>query len=122
MKAVKAYIRTAKVEEVVHALEESGVCDMTVIDVMAVGHQADPGDSKFSMELMERYAKVAKLEIVCEDERIQSSVEILRKAAYTGRSGDGMVYFTPVDMAVNFRTGAGGEVCFARHIKTSEIR
>lgn len=109
MKAVKAYIRTAKVEEVVHALEESGVCDMTVIDVMAVGHQADPGDSKFSMELMERYAKVAKLEIVCEDERIHSIVEILRKAAYTGRSGDGMVYVTPVEMAVKIRTGAVGE-------------
>ncbi|NOY61106.1 MAG: hypothetical protein GXO75_19515 [Calditrichaeota bacterium] len=54
MKAVKAYIRTVKVEEVVHALEKAGVCDVTVIDVMAVGSNVDPNEAKYSIELMQR--------------------------------------------------------------------
>ncbi|OGC06042.1 hypothetical protein A2V82_08260 [candidate division KSB1 bacterium RBG_16_48_16] len=109
MKAVKAYIRTVKVNEVVQALEETGVCDMTVIDVMAVGRQADPKNVKFSIALMERYAKVAKLEIVCNDDQIHRILEILRQAAYTGQPGDGIIYVTPVEMAVKIRTGAVGE-------------
>lgn len=109
MKAVKAYIRTAKVEEVVHALEKSGVCNLTVIDVMAIGKHADPADAKYSIELMERYARVAKLEIVCTDDHIHKIIEILRNAAYTGQAGDGIVYVTPVEMAVKIKTGAVGE-------------
>ena len=109
MKAVKAYIRTIKVDEVVQALEKAGVCDMTLIDVMAVGSQADPKDSKFSVELVQKYAKVAKLEIVCTDDKIHSIVEVLREAAYTGAPGDGIIYITPVEMAVKIRTGAVGE-------------
>ena len=109
MKAIKAYIRTVKVDEVVRALEKAGVGDMTVIDVMAVGSQADPQNSKFSIDLMERFSKVAKLEIVCGDERIHDAVEILRRAAFTGAAGDGIIFVTPVEMAIKIRTGAVNE-------------
>jgi len=109
MKAVKAYIRTVKVDEVVHALEKAGICDMTVIDVMAIGGHADPKESKFSVELMNKYAKVAKLEIVCKDDQIHKILEILRQTAYTGSPGDGIIYVTPVEMAIKIRTGAIGE-------------
>lgn len=109
MKAVKAYIRTAKVEEVVHALEKAGVCDVTVIDVMAVGSNVDPNEAKYSIELMQRYSRVAKLEIVCKEDNIHTIIEILRNSAFTGQPGDGIVYVTPVEMAVKIRTGAIGE-------------
>jgi nitrogen regulatory protein P-II 1 len=106
MKEVKAYIRAAKVEEVIRALEVSGVSDMTVIDVMAIGSiQADPKNSKFSIELMERYAKIAKLEIVCKDESMNSIVSIIVRTAFTGQPGDGIVYVTPVETAVKILAG-----------------
>ncbi len=109
MKAIKSYIRTVKVDEVVQALEKAGISDMTVIDVMAVGNQADPQSSKFSIELMQKFSKVAKLEIVCSNEHIHDVVEVLRKAAFTGAPGDGIIYVTPVEMAIKIRTGAVNE-------------
>jgi len=109
MKSVKAYIRTIKVDEVVHRLEQEGICDMTIIDVMAIGRDADPKNSKYSIDLMEKFARIAKMEIVCKDDKIHHIVEIIRQAAYTGSPGDGIIYVTPVEMAVKIRTGAVNE-------------
>ena len=109
MKEIKAFIRTEKAEETVHILEKAGIYDLIVIDVMALGKRTDPNDLKFSMELVEKYTKVAKLELVCMDDRVHEIVEILRRSAYTGRSGDGIIYVSPVEMAIKIRTGAVGE-------------
>ena len=110
MKEIKAYIRKIKVEEVVHALEKIGISNMTILDVMEVGEQADPKSLKLSIELIEKYANVSKLEIVCADDRVALIVKTLREAAYTGSPGDGIIYVTPVEHAIKIRTG-GAEVC-----------
>jgi len=109
MKEIKAYMRTVKVEETVRSLEKAGICGMTVIDVMALGTQSDPKNLKFSMELIEKYTKVVKLELVCADEKVHQILEILKTTAYTGQSGDGIIYVSPVEMAIKIRTGAIGE-------------
>ena len=105
MKEIKAYIRKVKVEEVVHALKKIGVSDLTILDVMEVGERADPGKLRLSVELVERYARVAKLEIVCSDEMVSHTVKSLREAAYTGTRGDGIIYVTPVEQAIKIRSG-----------------
>ena len=109
MKAVKAYIRCEKAEEVVSALVEKGIRSITLINVMGMGLLADPHTAKYSMECVEQYSKVAKLEIVCSDDRVHEIVETIRSAAYTGLKGDGMIYVTPVEMAIKIRSGAIGE-------------
>lgn len=109
MKEIKAYIRKVKVEEAVHALEKIGVSNMTILDVMEVGEQADPKSLKLSIEIIEKYADVSKLEIVCADDRASLIVKTLREAAYTGSPGDGIIYVTPVEQAIKIRTG-GTEV------------
>jgi nitrogen regulatory protein PII len=105
MKEIKAYIRKIKVVETVHALEKIGVTDMTILDVMEVGRQADPRNLRLSVEIVEKYAKVSKLEIVCNNDKVQQIVTTLREAAYTGAPGDGIIYVTPVETAVKIRTG-----------------
>jgi nitrogen regulatory protein P-II 1 len=106
MKEIKAYIRKIKIEEAVHALEQIGVTDMTILDVMEIGREADPSDLRLSVDIVEKYARVSKLEIVCSDDSAQHIVKTLKDAAYTGQPGDGIIYVTPVDMAVKIRTGA----------------
>lgn len=105
MKLIKAYIRTNMIDKVVHALEQSGFSDMTVIDVKAIRHGIDPKDLEYSMELAERYMNVAKLEIVLQDEHVERAKEMILKSARTGREGDGFVYVSPVDEATHIRTG-----------------
>lgn len=109
MKAVKAYIRCEKAEEVLSALEEAGIRDMTLIDVMGIGQLADPRKAKYSIKCVEKYSQVSKLEIVCKDEQVHTVMETIRQHAYTGLKGDGMIFVTPVAMAVKIRTGAVGE-------------
>ncbi len=106
MREIKAYIRKIKVEETVHALEKIGVTDMTILDVMEIGRQADPCNLKLSIDLVEKYSKVSKLEIVCKNDKVKPIIKALREAAYTGAPGDGIIYVTPVEMSVKIRTGA----------------
>lgn len=105
MKLIKAYIRTNMIDKVIDALEAAGFTDMTVIDVRAIRGGIDPKDLEYSVELAERYMNVAKLEIVIEDQRVETAKETILKTARTGRKGDGLVYVSPVDEAIHIRTG-----------------
>ncbi len=109
MKAVKAYIRCIKAEEVLEALEDAGIMDVTLIDVMGTGHLADPNMSKYSVKCVKKYSEVAKLEVVCSSAEVHKAVEAIRKAAFTGMPGDGMIFVSPVEMTVKIRTGVVGE-------------
>jgi nitrogen regulatory protein P-II 1 len=106
VREIKAFVRHVKLEEVIHSLEGIGVTDMTVLDVKEIGRETDPRNLQLSVEMSERYAKVSKIEIVCSKERVDPIVETLRRAAYTGEPGDGIIYVTPVEMSVKIRTGA----------------
>ncbi|MCK6619715.1 MAG: P-II family nitrogen regulator [Calditrichaceae bacterium] len=109
MKEIKAYIRCQKAEKVIEALEDIGITDITLIDVMGVGVLADPKHAKYSVKCVEKYSEVAKLEVVCSDERVHEIVEVIRKTAYTSMKGDGIIFVSPVELAVKIRTGAIGE-------------
>jgi len=110
MKEIKAFIRVSKAEEVIEALEAINVCDITLIDVMGIGtHLSDPSQAKYSVQLVNKYSQVAKVEIVCRNENEHEIVETIRKTAYSGVHGDGMIYVMPVEMAVKIRTGSVGD-------------
>jgi nitrogen regulatory protein P-II 1 len=51
---------------------------------------------------------VIKLEILIEDEKVTQLVEIIRKEARTGYSGDGMILVSPVDNVYKVRTDEEG--------------
>ena len=111
MKEVKAFIRCIKAEEVIDALDALNVSDITLIDVMGIGqHLADKKDAKYSIKCVQRYSDIAKLEVVCADEHVQKVVKTIQKKAFTNMKGDGMIYVSPVEMAVKIRTGAVGEL------------
>ena len=110
MKEVKAFIRCRKAEDVIATLEESSISDITLIDVMGLGQDlVNPDKAKYSIKCVNKYSEVAKVEIVCRDEEVHKIVETIQEKAYTGMKGDGMIYISPVEMAVKIRTGAVGE-------------
>ncbi len=109
MKEVKAYIRCQKAEEVIESLESLGIKGITLIDVMGVGQLADPRTAKYSVACVEKYSEVGKLEVVCSDSNVHQVVETIREKAHTGLKGDGIIFVSPVEMAVKIRNGAVGE-------------
>lgn len=108
MKEIKAYIRTERAEEVLEALSENGIVDVTLIDVMGCGHLMDPNNCKYSIEYVERYSKLAKLELVCNDDEAERIISTIREKAYTGMPGDGKIFVTKVEYAIKIRTGETG--------------
>jgi nitrogen regulatory protein P-II 1 len=49
-----------------------------------------------------------KLEIVLNDDMADAAIEAIRKAAQTGRIGDGKIFVSTVEEAVRIRTGETG--------------
>lgn len=109
MKEIKAYIRSIKPEEVVHALEEAGAPGITAVEVKCIGSTIDPEKAKYSIEYAEKLSPTTKLEIVCRDEAAERLITVIRGKAYTGQIGDGAIFISDIRDAVKIRTGEKGE-------------
>jgi len=111
MKEIKAFIRSDKADDVIDALVNFGVINLTATDVKGIGRSLSANESsKYSVSLTQKYSKIVKLEIVCRAVDTAQIVEVLQQAAFTGQQGDGMIYVVPVETAVKIRTGVyGGE-------------
>ena len=105
MKEIKAYIRHDKADIVIEKLEEAGVKGMTLLDANALAEWADSEAFSFSIEYVQKYSKVVKIELICNNEDSDKLINIISKFAHTGKSGDGWIYVTPVEKAVRIKTG-----------------
>ena len=108
MREIKAYLRPDRADDVIRALEETGIPGMTVIDLTAIAGLADPRSKRFSTRYTARYSQIVKLELVCEAEDVDKLVEIIRQEGYTGHPGDGKIFIASIDEAISIRTGKRG--------------
>ena len=49
-----------------------------------------------------------KIELVLTDEAVDRAIEAIRKAAQTGRIGDGKIFISNIEGAIRIRTGETG--------------
>jgi len=49
-----------------------------------------------------------KIEVVLNDDMLDRAVEAIRKAAQTGRIGDGKIFVSNIEGAIRIRTGETG--------------
>ena len=49
-----------------------------------------------------------KIEIVLADDMVDKSVDAIRRAAQTGRIGDGKIFLSNIEEAIRIRTGESG--------------
>ncbi len=109
MKEIKAYVRFEKADKVISALEEAGVPGLTAIEVKAVGKAAVPEQERVSIDYIEKISPVTKLEIICRDEDAMRLADVIKKTAWSGRRGDGMIFVSDINYAVKIRNGVTGE-------------
>ena len=105
MKEIKAYIRHEKADLVIEKLEEAGVKGMTLLDANALAEWADKEAFSFSIEYVQKYTKVVKIELICNNEDSDKLVNVISKYAHTGKSGDGWIFVSPIEKAVRIKTG-----------------
>ena len=108
MKKIEAVIKPFKLDEVKEALQEVGLQGITVIEAKGFGRQKGHTELYRGAEYVVDFLPKVKLEIVLADEMVDSAVEAIRKAAQTGRIGDGKIFVSSVEEAIRIRTGETG--------------
>jgi len=108
MKKIEAIIKPFKLEDVKEALAEVGVQGMTVVEVKGFGRQKGHTEIYRGSEYTVDFLPKVKVEIVVEEDRSDTVVDAIVKAANTGKIGDGKVFVSDVSEAVRIRTGERG--------------
>jgi len=108
MKKIMAIIRPNKLQVVKEALDDIGVPSMTVTEVKGRGKQRGVieiyRDREYCIDLIPKL----EIDIVISDDKVDTIVDTIAKAAHTGEIGDGKIFVTPVEEVVRIRTGERG--------------
>jgi nitrogen regulatory protein P-II 1 len=105
MKMVVAIIKPFKLDDVREALSEAGMTGITVTEVKGFGRQKGHTELYRGAEYVVDFLPKVKVEIAVIDERVDAVVDAVRKAANTGRIGDGKIFVYNLDQVVRIRTG-----------------
>jgi len=109
MTKIEAIIRPGKLDDVKDALDEIGVKGITVISVMGAGKQRGRTQYYRGQEYVVNLLDKTKIETVVTDDLVETVVEAITKAAFTGEIGDGKIFLSKIDDVVRIRTGERGD-------------
>jgi nitrogen regulatory protein P-II 1 len=108
MKKIEAIIRKTKFEEVRKALHEADIDFLSWWDVKGQG-TAKQGlifrGIAYDINAIDRIY----ISFVVRDMNVDKSIDAIRKAAYTGESGDGRIFISSIEQSIRIRTGDLGD-------------
>ena len=105
MKLISAVIKPFKLDDVREAVASLGLNGLTVTEVKGFGRQKGHTELYRGAEYQVDFLPKVKVEIVVQDDTVDSVIEAVKKAAYTGRIGDGKIFVYDVEHVVRIRTG-----------------
>ncbi len=105
MKKIEAIIKPFKLDDVKDALNAIGITGMTMSEVKGYGRQKGHTEIYRGAEYVVDFIPKVKIEIVVAADLVGKVVDTIRKAANTGKIGDGKIFVLPVERVVRVRTG-----------------
>jgi nitrogen regulatory protein P-II 2 len=105
MKIITAIIKPFKLDDVRDVLIALDVHGMTTTEVKGYGRQKGHAEIYRGTEYIVSFLPKLKIEIATSDDRVDSVIAAIRKAAYTGHIGDGKIFVMPLERAMRIRTG-----------------
>jgi nitrogen regulatory protein P-II 1 len=108
VKKIEAIIKPFKLDEVKEALQEVGLQGITVLEAKGFGRQKGHTELYRGAEYVIDFLPKVKIEVVLNDDQVDAAIEAIRKAAETGRIGDGKIFVSPVEQVIRIRTGETG--------------
>ena len=109
MKKIEAVIKPFKLDDVREALAERGITGMTVSEVKGFGRQKGHTELYRGAEYMVDFLPKVKLELVVQDDLVESCIEAIETTARTGKIGDGKIFVFDVGQVIRIRTGEQNE-------------
>ena len=108
VKLITAIIKPHQLDEVKEALEAFGVAGMTISEASGYGRQRGHSEVYRGAEYTVDFVPKVRLEVLVDDVDSADVLEVILKAAQTGRIGDGKIWSVPVEEVVRVRTGERG--------------
>ena len=108
MKLVTAIIKPFKLDDVREALSEIGVQGVTVTEVKGFGRQKGHTELYRGAEYVVDFLPKVKLEAAINDDLLDQVLEVIAKAANSGKIGDGKIFVFDLEQAIRIRTGETG--------------
>ena len=108
MKLITAIIKPHQLDEVKEALEAYGISGMTISEASGYGRQRGHSEVYRGAEYTVDFVPKVRVEVLIDDLDAGSVIDVILKAAHTGRIGDGKIWSIPVDDLVRVRTGERG--------------
>ena len=105
MKLVTAIIKPFKLDSVRDALSELGVAGVTVAEVKGFGRQKGHTELYRGAEYVVDFLPKIKLEFIVDDENLDKVIDTIKKAAHTGKIGDGKIFISNIEEIIRIRTG-----------------
>ena len=90
------------------ALHDVGVKGLTVTEAKGFGRQKGHTELYRGAEYIVDFLPKVKIEVVIEDNLVESAVEAIQQAAHTGRIGDGKIFVSSIEEVLRIRTGEKG--------------
>jgi nitrogen regulatory protein P-II 1 len=108
VKKIEAIIKPFKLDEVKEALQEVGLQGITVTEAKGFGRQKGHAELYRGAEYIVDFLPKVKIEIVIGDDLVDRAIDAIRRAAQTGRIGDGKIFVSNIEEAIRIRTGESG--------------
>ncbi len=108
MKLITAVIKPFKLDDVKAALETFGVSGLTISEASGYGRQKGHTEVYRGAEYQVDLVPKVRVEVLVDDADAEEVMDVITKAAHTGKIGDGKVWCVPVETVIRVRTGERG--------------
>ena len=108
MKLITAIIKPFKLQEVREALVDAGISGLTVTEVKGYGRQKGHTEMYRGAEYAVDILPKIKLDVLIEDNSLETVIEAISKTANTGKIGDGKIFISDIEDVIRIRTGETG--------------
>lgn len=108
LKKIEAIIREDKVNDVMDGLSAIGIVGLSLFEVRGHGRQGGVQlvgrAGTYQVNLLPKI----QINIVLNDRNLEAAIEAILQSAYTGETGDGIIFVTPVEDVIRIRTRERG--------------
>ena len=108
LKKIEAIIREDKLNDVKESLREIGIVGMNVFEIRGHGRQGGITLAGRSGTYQVDMLTKIQVNIILSDVNLEETIEAILKGAYTGETGDGLIFVTPIEEVIRIRTRERG--------------
>jgi nitrogen regulatory protein P-II 1 len=108
LKKIEAIIREDKFNDVKDALHDLGIVGLSAFEIRGHGRQGGITLAGRSGTYQVDMLTKIQVNIILSEHNLEETIEAILKSAYTGQTGDGLIFVYPVDEVIRIRTRERG--------------